>query len=129
MPEDWDKNPVKILTGKNFDEVVFDKSKNVLVEFYAPWCGHCKQLSPVWDKLAETLISEKKDDYVVAKIDATVNELPHSRVRSFPTMRLYRKDGSATDYSEYNGERKFLFINNITLLPEFSFFKSMSSPD
>jgi len=105
LPEDWDKNPVKILTGKNFDEVVFDESKNVLVEFYAPWCGHCKQLSPVWDKLAETLISEKKDDYVVAKIDATVNELPHSRVRSFPTMRLYRKDGSATDYSEYNGER------------------------
>jgi len=103
LPEDWDKNPVKYLTGKNFDEVVFDKSKNVLVEFYAPWCGHCKKLSPVWDKLAETLQAEKKEEFVVAKIDATVNELSHSRVRSFPTIRLYKK--GENEQVEYNGER------------------------
>jgi len=103
LPEDWDKNPVKYLTGKNFDQVAFDKSKNVLVEFYAPWCGHCKKLSPVWDKLAETLIAEKKDDFVVGKIDATINELPHSRVRSFPTIRLYKK--GENELAEYNGER------------------------
>jgi len=103
LPEDWDKNPVKYLTGKNFDQVVFDKTKNVLVEFYAPWCGHCKKLSPVWDKLAETLIAEKKDDFVVGKIDATINELSHSRVRSFPTIRLYKK--GENELAEYNGER------------------------
>jgi protein disulfide-isomerase A1 len=102
LPKDWDKTPTKYLTGKNFDEIVFDKTKNVLVEFYAPWCGHCKQLSPIWDKLAETLAEEKKDDFVVAKIDATLNELSHSRVRSFPTIRLYKK--GENEQVEYNGE-------------------------
>eukprot|EP00093_Oithona_nana_P012966 12966.XXX_358204_361378_1 [CDS] Oithona nana genome sequencing. len=104
LPEDWNKHPVKYLTGKNFDEVVMDKSKNVLVEFHAPWCGHCKKLAPVWDKLAETLEAEKKEDVVVAKMDATINELPHSRVRSFPTIRLYKK-GDDKEQVEYNGER------------------------
>jgi len=101
LPEDWNKKPCKYLTGSNFDEVVMDKSKNVLVEFYAPWCGHCKQLSPIWDKLAESL--EDNEDVVVAKMDATVNELSHTRVRSFPTIRLYKKD--TNEVAEYNGER------------------------
>ena len=107
LPEDWDKNPVKYLTSKNFDQVAFDKSKNVLVEFYAPWCGHCKKLAPVLDKLAETLIAEGKDDIIVGKIDATINELSHSRVRSFPTIRLYKKDEN--ELAEYNGESKSFF--------------------
>lgn len=37
LPEDWDKQPVKVLVSSNFDEVVFNKDKDVLVEFYAPW--------------------------------------------------------------------------------------------
>ena len=100
------EDEVLVLTKDNFDQAILEND-HILVEFYAPWCGHCKQLSPVWDKLAETFIAEKKDDIVVAKMDATINELSHTKVRSFPTIRLYRK--GTNEFGEYNGERKYFF--------------------
>jgi protein disulfide-isomerase A1 len=101
LPEDWDKNPVKILVASNFDEVALNKDKDVLVEFYAPWCGHCKQLAPIYDKLGEKF--KDHESIVIAKMDSTVNELEHTKINSFPTIKLFKKGDNQV--IEYSGER------------------------
>jgi protein disulfide-isomerase A1 len=110
LPEDWDKEAVKVLVASNFDEVAFDKSKDVLVEFYAPWCGHCKQLAPIYDKVGEHF--KDNDQILVTKLDATANEMEHTKVTSFPTLKLYTKgENKVIDYNgprTYEGLVKFL---------------------
>ncbi|XP_021767568.1 protein disulfide isomerase-like 1-3 [Chenopodium quinoa] len=78
---------VKIVVGKNFDEIVMDESKDVLLEIYAPWCSHCKALEPTYTNLAGHL--KGIESLVVAKMDGTKNEHAKAKARGFPTILFY----------------------------------------
>ncbi|XP_013389396.1 LOW QUALITY PROTEIN: protein disulfide-isomerase A3-like [Lingula anatina] len=96
--------PLKTVVAKNFDEIVNDDTKDVLIEFYAPWCGHCKTLAPKYEELAEKLKDEP--NIVIAKMDATANDVPSPyEVRGFPTLYFAPK-GSKSNPKKYESGRE-----------------------
>ncbi|OIW09142.1 hypothetical protein TanjilG_11280 [Lupinus angustifolius] len=94
VPESNDGD-VKIVVGNNFDEIVLDESKDVLLEIYAPWCGHCQALEPIYDKLAKHLRSI--DSIVIAKMDGTTNEHPRAKPDGFPTLLFFPAGNKSFD--------------------------------
>jgi protein disulfide-isomerase A6 len=100
----YDSNSAVVqLTAKDFNKV---KTGIWLVEFYAPWCGHCQRLTPEYEKAAKGL----KGIANIAAIDAS-NEKIDVQIQGYPTIKLY-VDGKATDYS---GERTASGIVNFML--------------
>lgn len=97
--------PVTILKGSSFDDLVVNNEKDVLVEFYAPWCGHCKKLSPIWDDLGAEY--ESNSNIVIAKMDATANEIdvPGVAVKGFPTI-IFFPAGDKANPRKYEGGRE-----------------------
>ena len=71
IPEEATVEGLTTLVGKSWESIVKDSSKDVLVKYYAPWCGHCKALAPTWADLAKDVMDI--EDLVVADFDATVN--------------------------------------------------------
>jgi protein disulfide-isomerase A6 len=100
-----DATSVTVLDASNFDSIVMDKSKDVLVEFYAPWCGHCKSLAPVYEKVAQTF--ENEAGVVIANVDANEEKNKDLAARfgvsGFPTIKFFPKDNK--DGEEYNSGR------------------------
>jgi len=99
VPESND-GPVFVLVGSEFENVI-GKEQDVFVEFYAPWCGHCKQLAPEYERVGEAFSAV--DSVVIAKIDATENDTPEE-IRGFPTLLFYPK--GQTTALKYEGDRK-----------------------
>ncbi|CAL5874912.1 uncharacterized protein PFLUO_LOCUS9214 [Penicillium psychrofluorescens] len=97
------EGPVTVVVGKSYQELVIDNDKDVLLEFYAPWCGHCKSLAPKYDELAEMYSGDLAEKVTIAKIDATANDVPDP-ITGFPTIKLYPA-GSKGEPIEYSGSR------------------------
>lgn len=98
-PPPVDEKDVIVLKDGNFTEFI-EKNRHVMVEFYAPWCGHCQALAPEYAAAATAL---KAEDVALAKVDATEeNELAQKYdVQGFPTVYFFI-DG---DRKPYPGQR------------------------
>jgi protein disulfide-isomerase A1 len=98
------EGPVTVVVAKSYNDIVLDDTKDVLIEFYAPWCGHCKSLAPKYEELAALYgKSEFKDKVVIAKVDATANDVP-DEIQGFPTIKLYPA-GAKNEAVTYSGSR------------------------
>jgi len=84
----------KETTDNSFESDVLKSSKPVLVDFWAPWCGPCKQLAPTIDQIAQDL-GDKIDVYK-CNVDDNPEAPSKYMVRGIPTLILF-KDGEIVD--------------------------------
>uniref|UniRef100_S4RCV0 Protein disulfide-isomerase A6 n=1 Tax=Petromyzon marinus TaxID=7757 RepID=S4RCV0_PETMA len=87
------------------NKITFTPSETWIVEFFAPWCGHCKKLEPEWAAAATEVKAQTNGRVKLAAVDATVNQELSNRfgIRGFPTIKVFRK--GEDEPQEYQGGR------------------------
>lgn len=122
---DGDANDVIELTDANFDKLVLESDDMWLVEFFAPWCGHCKNLAPHWQQAA----TELKGKVKLGALDATVhpNKASEYNVKGYPTIKYFGKGKkSRSSAEEYNGGRTG---SDIVRWAQEKFVESLPAPE
>ena len=96
---------VVVLTDATFDAAVYSSKDIWMVEFYAPWCGHCKKLEPEWNEAATAL----KGKVRFAKVDCTENQAIAQKfsVQGYPTIKYfdYGEGKTAASAKDFQGGR------------------------
>ena len=95
---------VKVVVADSLKRYL-DSGKNVMLEVYAPWCGHCKSLAPIYLEVAEHYKELGDDSVIIAKLDGTENDITDDRVtvQGYPSLFFFDAKGKMTPY---NDERK-----------------------
>lgn len=100
---------VQDLTPDTFDSFV-NGGKHALIEFYAPWCGHCKHLTPEYKKLGAAVQKDPllKNRVVIGKVDADAHRSLGERfgVQGFPTLKFFGRGKPVDKPEDYSAARK-----------------------
>ena len=81
-----------------------DPTKDVLIKYYAPWCGHCKAFAPIYEELAKKLKEGGNKFLVLAEMDASNNEVEGVDIHSYPTVKFFTKRNKGSPI-EFKGDR------------------------
>ncbi|XP_014500184.1 protein disulfide-isomerase [Vigna radiata var. radiata] len=91
--------PVKVVVGDSLQDIVFNSGKNVLLEFYSPWCIHCTELTPTLEEVAVSYQSDA--DVIIAKMDGIANDISSDsfEAKGYPTVYFRSASGKISKYS------------------------------
>ena len=109
VPASQPESVIEVVADE-FDKYVFQDNKDVLVEFYAPWCGHCKRLAPTYSLLADLYARDSAvaNKVQIVRMDATANDMPQSadiQLVGFPTIMLKPAGKGERKFIDYEGDR------------------------
>ncbi|SOV19855.1 protein disulfide-isomerase [Plasmodium gaboni] len=97
LPDEYNNGYIKIIVADNYDNYIYRNDMNVIVLYYAPWCGHCYKFEPIYREVGKrlNLYADKfknfKNDIIISKIDAVNNEIYNINIEGYPTIYLYKK--------------------------------------